>query len=556
MSAVNSDSTAERSHLLSIPLDLITYIFDFLPNQDLKRARLACRSLRNVVRLRIHRVFISANPHNIEIARAIADDEIYRRGIVEIIWDDSLLVTLQDNRERFQESSSDDSDALGNDEDSPPGWFKRKLKKNLDHLFKQRMGLDDPDLLIHIANSRRAAALMSTEEAWSYYRSLIQQQKEILTSGEADVSVLRYALVRLPALKRITITRAAHGILFHPLYQTPMIRSFPRELNYPIPYGWLAMETPINDPQAPPPGALADTVMDPWRGFRAVTRVLAELRDHRITELVLDTGGLVCGVSCRIFESPCREYEDLVSLIQRPGFRRLDLALIVGDDAHRDWASFRSGNLSQMLASAEGLEHVTLSTTVESDPAVDSEEGGNGHMRNLIPLKSIFPIDKWPRLRHLKLSQFLVKQADVVDFLVALPETLRSVELSFLLFLDGGGNYRDMLDEMRERLASWREREKSARPRVVIGIKWRRLVVLTGRAIWVDREVGEFLYGAGENPFASGRNKNRIRYGCGVVKDVFQPEYKRPYVDVETMEELGYYKKDPQRPKPRRDWLS
>jgi hypothetical protein len=502
--------------------------------------------------LRINRVFISANPRNIEVARAIADHEIYRRGIVEIIWDDSLLVTLEDNEGRFRESSSDDSDTLGNNDDGPPRWFKRELKDNLDHILKQRMRRDDPNLPMHIANSRRAAALISTEEAWSYYRILIQQQKEILSSGEADVSTLRYALERFPSLKRITITPAAHGVLFHPLYQTPMIRSFPRELNYPIPYGWLGMMMHVNYPRAPPPGAPADTTMDPWRGFRAVTRVLADVRDHRITELVLDTGSLVCGVSCRIFEGPCREYEDLVSLLRRPGFRRVDLALIVGGEAYEDWPSFRSGNLSQMLASAESLEHVALSTTVECDPAADSEQGGNGHMRNLIPVKSIFPVNKWPRLRHLKLSQFLVKQADVVDLLVALPETLRSVELSFLLFLDGGGNYRDMLDEMRERLGSWREREKSARPRVVIGIEWRQHMVWTARAIWVEREVGEFLYGAGENPF----RENRIRYGFGVVRDVFQPEYERPYVDFETMEELGYYKKNPHRPKLRRDWLS
>lgn len=229
-------------------------------------------------------------------------------------------------------------------------------------------------------------------------------------------------------------------------------------------------------------------------------------------------------------------------LCSRPGFRHLDLALIVGEEGYEDWASFRNGNLRRMLAAAQDLEHVSLSTTVDADPIADAEEGGDGHVRNFIPLKSIFPVDRWPSLRHLTLSRFLVMQVDVVELLAALPETLRSVELSFLLFLDRGGNYRDMLDLMRERLSSWREREEWARPRVTIGVKENSSIILMGRDIWVDKEIGEFLYGHGENPFDI-RCKNIPMFGYGLVRDVFEPEFERPFVDWVTMEDLGYYEK-------------
>lgn len=284
-----------------------------------------------------------------------------------------------------------------------------------------------------------------------------------------------------------------------------------------------------------------------WRGFRIITRVLTEVQDHRVTELVLDGQGLICGISCRIFEGSCKEYDDLKALLLRPGFRHIDLALIVGQEGHRDWASFRNGNLNQMLGAAQDLEYVALSITVEWDPIVDSEEGGAGHTRNFISLKSIFPVDSWPRLLYLKLSRFLVMQADVVELLAALPETLRSVELSFLLFLDRGGNYRGMLNEMRERLGSWREREEWARPRVTIGIELNPGIAPIGRNIWTDKEVEEFLYEDGENPFHI-RSQNSLQFGYGVVRDVFEPEFERPFVDWDTMEVLGYYEKTTRRP--------
>lgn len=71
-------------------------------------------------------------------------------------------------------------------------------------------------------------------ESWAYYQQLIRQQDEILQSG-TDITALAYALSRFPSLYRVTVTPAAHGFLFNPLYATPIIREFPIGFNYPIP---------------------------------------------------------------------------------------------------------------------------------------------------------------------------------------------------------------------------------------------------------------------------------------------------------------------------------
>lgn len=68
----------------------------YLPNRDIKNLRLVSRDFLNTFRLRLDRVFLSANTLNIEVFRSIADHETFRHHVVEIIWDDSLLVETPD----------------------------------------------------------------------------------------------------------------------------------------------------------------------------------------------------------------------------------------------------------------------------------------------------------------------------------------------------------------------------------------------------------------------------------------------------------------------------
>jgi hypothetical protein len=72
-----------------LPVELWSAILSHLPNRDIKTLRLVSKQSCNSVELRLQRVFLSANPLNIKVFRAIADHEKFRHKITEIIWDDA-----------------------------------------------------------------------------------------------------------------------------------------------------------------------------------------------------------------------------------------------------------------------------------------------------------------------------------------------------------------------------------------------------------------------------------------------------------------------------------
>lgn len=79
------------SRLLKLPPEISSTIPSHLSNRDIKSLRLTCKALCALSPLRLDRVFLSANPRNIEVFRAIADHSVLREGVVEIIWDDARL---------------------------------------------------------------------------------------------------------------------------------------------------------------------------------------------------------------------------------------------------------------------------------------------------------------------------------------------------------------------------------------------------------------------------------------------------------------------------------
>ncbi|ROT38193.1 hypothetical protein SODALDRAFT_312748 [Sodiomyces alkalinus F11] len=474
-----------------IPNEVFQDIISYLPNSDIKNLRLVCRFFRNKVSSQLERVFLSANPLNIQVLRNIADHDIFRHGVVEIIWDDARLERPSrtgDDGDDDHDDDDDDEEGLGH---GCPGWFARECKENVAYLKRRRRY--DVDRSDHIARAKLLEAKLPLRESFTYFEELIRQQEQVIAS-DADAQAFCYALKRFPRLRRITITPAAHGFLFTPLYATPMIRAFPYGFNYPIPRSWPGRgRKVVAEPVVQP--WVDEEEKEKWRGFRIATRVLAQEEPRpghaAVTEFVVDVNQLNTGLNCRIFDEPCDEYNHLVTLLRRPGFSRIDLPFIVGGLEWDDWPSFRSGYLFRALAEASDLEHVSLGTNVVPDPdAYATEPGSAGFAAHFIPLRTIFPVEKWPRLRHLGLSRFLVKQKDVLALLASLPDTLRSVELSFLMFLDGGGSFRGLLDDMRDTLG-WRERPVAHRPRVIVGMPSQQAV--EGRAVWADHEVEAFL---------------------------------------------------------------
>ncbi|XXG98633.1 1-pyrroline-5-carboxylate dehydrogenase [Hypoxylon texense] len=222
---------------------------------------------------------------------------------------------------------------------------------------------------------------------------------------------------------------------------------------------------------------------------------------------------------CHIFDEPCEKYDNLVAILRRPDFKRLDLDLLVGWQEHEGWLSFRHGLIYRALGEIAALEHVSMRTNVIPDPdSQASQRGSGGSIQHHIPLLSIFPTDKWSQLRHFGLSGFLVQQADVLSLLASLPWTIRT---------DDRGSYRYLLVDMHDTL-DWSHRAEDARPKVTIGIHPPEQYA--GQAIWVDREVYDFLYRDDENPFGyNGHSLNQVPQGKGTVRDAFDPAYERPW---------------------------
>jgi hypothetical protein len=98
---------------------------------------------------------------------------------------------------------------------------------------------------------------------------------------------------------------------------------------------------------------------------------------------------------------------------------------------------------------------------------------------------------------------------------------------------------------MRDSLG-WRNRPARERPRVVLHIAEIDGCARPGRALWVEAEAARFLYSDDKNPFGEdGSDPDHIDRGqAGVVRDAFDPEYERPYAELQDLVRLGYIKGD------------
>lgn len=323
-----------------------------------------------------------------------------------------------------------------------------------------------------------------------------------------------------------------------------MIRAFPKGFNYPIPRGWL-YPTATSEPATAYAWNEYPELRERYRGFRTAMRVLANEPNH-VSELVMTSNHLPAGINCTIFDEPCEEYDNFAAVLKTPGFHRLDIAMLVGGEDEEDldpcWRSFLNGRLRRALGEAKEMEDFRLHTTTISNPYGDDGGDGYGSLDRLVPLQSIVPVEKWPLLRHFELSRFPVSQSDIISFLAALPKSICSVELSMLKFLEDGGDWRGLVEEMRKMIREntlWGERDIPPKPKVTIGLPLMNREV--GRGQWIEKEVQDFIYGEGKNPFFDDMPRD-TPFGVGILKDVFEPEYERPNGNWDDMVEMGITK--------------
>ena len=536
------------SGLTQLPAELLALVISHLPNRDVKILRLTCRLFHAVAKLRFNRVFLSANPRDVEVFLAIADHDTFRKAITEIIWDDAVIRDTRTDRDEERHPADEYDEEEEEEVPGVPLWFSRACD---DNNFELKARYDDDPL---DRPERAIAAQLPVQESWAYFQKWRRQQQDVISSG-ADVAALRHGFARFPALRTITITPAVHGYnITFPLYDTPTIRSFPAGFNYPLPRGWPTTEESDQFVVQMPPWANEDggreDEREKWRGFRIVLRELALRPDsHRVSELIFDSHQLDTGLNCHIFEQPNPEYYHLVSLLRRPGFRRLDLSLSVGGQENQGWSAFRSTFLRRALSEIRpDLEHISLTTDLPQEFSTWSAiHPAGGRITHHIPLqRTIFPVDRWPNLRHFGLAGFLVTQDDLISLLTALPPTLRSLQLGDIYFISEDENWRGFLVDMRDRLR-WRDRPVEERPRVVIHVFNVDGQRRPGRAVWLDAEMAEFLYGEGQNPFGheNGRAPNQVYMGrAGTVRDAFDPGYERPFAEFPELIRLGFVKRE------------
>ena len=86
----SGDQSRESLGLLNrLPLGLLNQVIYALPNADIKTLRLTCAYLGTIALPRLNRIFLSTTPHDIEVFISIADHDIFRLKVAEIIYNDS-----------------------------------------------------------------------------------------------------------------------------------------------------------------------------------------------------------------------------------------------------------------------------------------------------------------------------------------------------------------------------------------------------------------------------------------------------------------------------------
>ncbi|KAH6659011.1 hypothetical protein BKA67DRAFT_640346 [Truncatella angustata] len=530
---------------LRLSFEIVKTICDLVDNKTIKNLRLTCRFYSQTAILRLSRVFISANPQNLEVFSAVASHQTLRNQVTEVIWDDATLFEgLEVPREAKdghypEDEISDDSE----DEDSDnknqngidwsgtvPSWYRKACEENILD-FNQAKG-QDTDRPDHAARAVQLSSHMPVTEAWAYYNRLLEQQRGVLKSEE-HIHIFGKYIGSFPALRRITITPATYGRLFNPLYETPMIRAFPQGFNSPIPRGW-----PVPNDSLPECPAWENTGSD-WQGFRIVSSVLAQNKDlGRVTDLCINAYQLETGLNLRVFDRESNEaFQHFEKLLARPNFKHLYLDLMV-EDHDRQAKIFRNGLLKRALnnaANGKGLEHLHVGTNIDIPESTRRAEF-------YVTLDTIFGSASLSRLRHFGLSRFYVRESDLLGLLALLPHTIRTIELNLLQFMDSEGSFQSFLTQVRDTL-NWADRKPRLRPTL-------RISVQTGtkedfRQIWVEDDVTNFLYSGGSNPFGDDPGEpypNNIKNGFGYIRDAFEPEYERPNVNRTTLRELGYLK--------------
>ncbi|KAJ3472668.1 hypothetical protein NLG97_g10803 [Lecanicillium saksenae] len=357
--------------LSTLPIELRDEILSFLVWQDIANLRLLCREYSKVFLPKGERVFVSANTLDIQVLYAIANNEILRHRVLEVVWDDSRFQRIEENHEGIEHDSALWTWRISHGK--VPYWFALGWEK----VFLQFMDRDGRYKVepYHENMLKHFGEAMTMNDSWAFYlQTWLEQEKNM--EKNADIDAFRHALQRFPNIDRVVVTPSAHGYNFAPLYRTPAMRNFPKGFIYPEPISW---PTTPNDHSSPAEAlswrrfegdhrmmlgskATLATFHDRWRGFCAAIRIVVE-ENHPIRELDLSSYNRITGINCNIFRRECAEYQHLCHILSFPGFRRFEIAVQMDDISTHGYSCFKKGLFRQLLARAPNMVHFSLTTT-------------------------------------------------------------------------------------------------------------------------------------------------------------------------------------------------
>ncbi|KAF2727889.1 hypothetical protein EJ04DRAFT_569986 [Polyplosphaeria fusca] len=486
--------------ILCLATELIHVVAGYLSKWEIKQLRLACKRFADCVELRLSRIYLSPNKHNLNCFRAVVNHPVYRHRVQEIVWDDDLLeqkpmtINLQKENNILTDHLID---ILGwADEDnctSTYSWDQLFKAGEPTDLARKILRTQSTDPAIHEVLCRTEAAIMEFRVNSLIYKRLHSKETKIMARGE-DVLALIEALASFPRLRRITLTTEAWRPWYDPpIYDTPFHRSLPKDFQMPFAWPW---------PGVPPTDLSSEPVvvsrgvspaqrkreMTISRGWKIIANALTIFPNHQVTELIVDSQDELSGISQQLFQINGHSRSS-VELFHRVPLRRLEISLIGGV---RGGSSFlHNGVLKQALQGLTAIEHFEFKAGLHPPY----------RYRDRVPLEMFLPTSQcaFRKLRHLGLWELGTLTSSLVSYLSSLPH-LESLFLSDVdLFEDTPLH---LLAELRRTFVEasrglWRE----SKPRIMVRERiahHQDLLLFMHHIIY--SEINDFLYRNGKSP--------------------------------------------------------
>ncbi|EGX88867.1 Cyclin-like F-box [Cordyceps militaris CM01] len=593
-----SPETNGSDLLLQLPRELRDPIFAELPLKDIKNLRQSSKTANEMTSFRIfRRVFLSRNPRNIEVFLQIANHKHYRLQVEEIVLDEAFLTEYSDQtRDRFQrgrevnirarrrradeipptrdsgkeatavceaqrlliqDKKQDTEKNKGNEEKEEGQKSAAEKQRAWVALVKEATAVCEAQRLLFQDKKQDTEKNKGNEEGqesaadieqrdWAFYQGLLKEQTSIYYEhGEEfdqDYVALRHGLAHFTNLKAIIITSNAHGQLFMPEYQTPIMRKFPPDFNYPLPASnmcgkahkknqhWPTAARVDASPGEVAPLPFAYPPKSQWNGLCKVIEALDALpENHKLTKLVVGISQVEMGVEPKWIARRSPFYEKFIKLISRPQFRELGLMLEITQTEYerlqqlltRYEEATQMGEVPRELMAWEVIAAVPHIESLSLRQMPCTAEASS----LCLPLQLIFP--RFTHLKYLRLWSFTATTLDLIDFLSGMPKSLKRVDLVDTLpayahsaseNLDPQELLRGMLEVMKAK-SLWKTWPANARPNL-------RIARCLGFAPYYQHcfktEVDAFLHGDGPNPFRGSEDGDPLSPRTDEVKGVIR----------------------------------